>query len=121
MDLGERADGWRFLIRERDAKFVPAFDAAFASHGAEVLKIPPRAPVANSFAERWVGTVRRECLDRLLIFGERHLRAVLGAYVGHYNSHRPHRSLAQRSPIPRPAPSISTDGEVRRHRVPSAG
>ena len=97
-DLGERADGFRFLIRDRDAKFTAAFDAVFTGAGIRVLRSPVRAPRANAFAERWIGTLRRECLDRILIVGERHLRAVLTDFVDHYNSHRPHRSLGQRPP-----------------------
>jgi putative transposase len=97
-DLAERAEPFRFLIRDRDAKFTVAFDAVFGSLGIEVIKTPVRAPRANAYAERWIGTLRRECLDRLLIVNQRHLRFVLEQYVEHYNSHRPHRSLSQRSP-----------------------
>ena len=88
----------RFLIRDRDTKFVAAFDTVFASEHIESLRTPVRAPVANAYAERWVGTVRRECLDQILILGPGHLRRVLDAYVTHYNQHRPHRSLDQRPP-----------------------
>ncbi|MFC6087618.1 integrase core domain-containing protein, partial [Sphaerisporangium aureirubrum] len=98
------ADGWigpvKFLIRDRDSKFVAGFDAVFASIGVRTVRTPPGAPVANCYAERWVGTVRRECTDRMLIIGERRLRIVLARYVQHYNRHRPHRSLLQRPPDP---------------------
>jgi putative transposase len=93
MDLGERADRFRFLIRDRDAKFTTAFDAVFAAAGIEVVRIPPRAPKANAFAERWVRTVRTECLDWLLIWNRQHLDKVLTVYVKHYNSARPHRGI----------------------------
>ena len=97
--VGERADGFRFLVRDRDTKFTVSFDAVFAAPGISALRSPPRAPKANAYAERWVSTIRRECLDRILIFGERQLRHVLTEYEHHYNTHRPHRALEQLPPI----------------------
>jgi Integrase core domain len=86
------------LIRDRDSKFTAAFDAVFAGADIRIIRIPIRAPRANAIAERFIGTLRRECLDHLLITGERHLAAVLREYVQHYDTHRPHRSLGQRPP-----------------------
>ena len=91
-DLEEAGRSFRLLIRDRDAKYTGAFDAVLADAGTEVIKTPPQAPRANSYAERWVGTARRECTDRLLITGRRHLAVALGEYVEHYNRHRPHQS-----------------------------
>jgi putative transposase len=99
MAMGERADCFRFLVRDRDSKFTASFDAVFAETGIEVLRSPPRAPKANAYAERWVSTIRRECTDRMLIFNERQLGHVLSEYERHYNRHRPHRALDQLSPI----------------------
>ena len=98
MDLGERAARFRFLIRDRAGQFTEAFDAALSGAGIEVIKIPPRSPTANAYAERWVRTARAEVTDRILIAGPRHLCAVLDEYVGHYNRHRPHRARDLRPP-----------------------
>jgi len=100
-ELAQRKQPVKFLIRDRDAKFTGSFDEVFRSEGIPIIRIPVRAPRANAFAERFVGTVRRECLDRMLIFGRRHLNAVVHEYVEHYNGHRPHRSLGQLPPQPK--------------------
>jgi putative transposase len=103
MDLGERPTRFRFLIHDRDSKFAAAFDQVLAGNGAQVIKTPVRSPQANSLAERYVGTLQRECLDYLLIFGEEHLRRVLAEYAQHYNEHRPHQSREQRPHCTSPA------------------
>ena len=94
---------FQFLIRDRDSKFTDAFDAIFASEGIQIVKSPVQAPRANAICERWIGTLRRECTDHLLIYHERHLRKVLTDYLAHYNQHRPHRTLHRRPPQPSPA------------------
>jgi transposase InsO family protein len=99
MQVGMDVAEFRFLVRDRDTKFTAAFDAVFAAEGTEVLPTPVRAPQANAYAERWVGTVRREVLDRMLIFGRRQLMSVLAKYADHYNVHRPHRALGQAPPL----------------------
>jgi putative transposase len=104
--LGERGRHARFLLRDRDAKFSRSFDDVFRSEGAEVLLAPVRAPRANAYAERWVRTVRAECLDWLLIVGRGHLEQVLRVYVQHYNGHRPHRALGLEPPDPHGRPTI---------------
>ena len=100
MDLGERVAQLRFLVRDRAGQFAASFDAVMADAGIAVVKIPPRCPRANCFAERLVLTLRTEVTDRMLIFGERHLRQVLAVYAAHYNAQRPHRALRLRPPRP---------------------
>jgi transposase InsO family protein len=111
-DQGRRV---RFLIRDRDTKFCRGFDDVFRSEGANVLVTPVQAPNANAYAERWVRTVRTECLDWLLIVGRGHLEQVLRIYVRHDNEHRPHRALGLESPSPSARPTLIS--EARRARV----
>jgi putative transposase len=104
MNLGDHAGGWKFLIRDRDSKFTASFDAVLTAAGVRIIKTPIRAPRANAIAERWISSARRECLDRMLITSERHLRLVLSEYAEHYNVHRPHRTLCQSAPAGRERP-----------------
>jgi transposase InsO family protein len=108
MDMGEQADRSQLLIRDRDAKFTAAFDHVFTADGIRVIRTPVRAPKANAHAERWVRTVRTECLDWLLIRNRGHLQRVLAVYVEHYNSGRPHRSLGLQTPLPAHRPPAGT-------------
>jgi transposase InsO family protein len=115
MDLGDRAAGFRFLVRDRAGQFTASFDAVLASAGLAAVKIPPRSPRANAYAERFVLTARTEMTDRMLIFGERHLRTVLAGYEAHYNGRRPHRSRELRPPRPdHPVADLSHERIKRR-------
>ena len=107
MDLDDRRQRPRFLVHDRDAKLGPAFDAIFHNQGIKTIRTPIRAPNANAHIERWVGSVRRECLDRVLIFNRRQLERVLRVYVRHYNEQRPHRALDLQAPDPGEALSTS--------------
>jgi putative transposase len=119
MALDDRAGRFRSLVRDRDTKSTAAFDAVFAAEGRKVLTTPVRAPRANAYAERWVGTVRREVLDRMLILGCRQLRSVLAEYADHYNGHRPHRALGQAPPLGsgEPPAFVPAGRVVRRDRL----
>jgi putative transposase len=117
MDLADRIGQSRFLIGDRDAKFAGAFDAVFACVGVRGVRTPPRASRANCYAERRVRTVRSECTDRMLTYGEAHLRAVLRACAGHYNAHRPNRSRQQRPPDHDESIVIPLDVPVQRREV----
>jgi putative transposase len=117
MDLAERADRFRFMVRDRDTKFTIAFDAVLTTAGIDVVKTPPRSPQANAYAERWVATVRAECLDWILVRNPTHLHRVLTVYVEHYNRGRPHRSLDLKVPIPSGLPQPVADGLVQRADV----
>lgn len=119
MDLGERTERFRFLVRDRAGQFTTSLDAVLADAGIEVVKIPPRCPRANCFAERFVLTVRTELTDRMLIFGERHLRRVLAEYAQHYNTRRPHRALHLRPP--HPEQTVPDLGHQRIRRRPILG
>ena len=115
MDLGDRAGDFQFLVRDRAGHFTSSFDAVLASTGITAVKIPPRSPRSNAYAERFVLTARTEITDRMLIFGERHLRSVLTGYVQHYNGQRPHRSRQLHPPRPDyPAADLSRHRTKRR-------
>ncbi len=103
-----------YLIHDRDTKFSSAFDTVFQTEGIERVRTPFRAPEANAFAERWVRSVREECLDHLLILNQRHLKRVLTKYVDYYNHARPHHGLAQNIPI---APEFSQQGSIHCRKV----
>ena len=119
LDLNERSGDFRFLIRDRSSNFTASFDAVFQAAGATILQTAVQAPRMNATCERLVGTLRRELLDRMLILGEAHLRAVLTEYQEHYNTTRPHQAISQHTPCsqdhtPRPtapasAPSASAE------------
>ena len=112
LDFSEQ--GVRFLIRDRDSKYSGPFDEIFRSEGIRIVKTPVRAPKANAIAERFVRTVRSECLDWLLILNRRHLESVLRVYVDHYNRERPHRALELRPPDPDTPQAGSHVGEIHR-------
>jgi transposase InsO family protein len=112
--VSEVLQGVRFVIRDRDSKFSGPFDEVFRTEDAQVIKTPVRAPKANAFAERWVRTARRECLDHLLILGRRHLERVLREFVSHYNAERPHRGLRLAPPSPPISSSPVSSSAVRR-------
>jgi len=117
MDLADQANTVKFLIRDRDTKYTASFDAVFTAEGTRIIKSPVRAPRANAICERVIGTLRRECLDRMLILGRRHLETVLAEYIEHYNSHRPHRSLGQAAPSALDStPEHDTDPDLVRLR-----
>ena len=104
---GDQLGGSRALVRDRGSQFIDAFDEIFRTEGLKILKTPVRTPVANAFAERWIGSIRRELLDRTIIWNQQHLERLVVEYIDHYNSHRPHRSLGQQPPkasgVPPPA------------------
>ena len=115
MDLGDRAGDFRYLVRDRAGQFTEAFDAVLAGAGIEAVKIPPRSPRANAYAERFVLTASTEVTDRMLIFGQRHLRTILAQYEAHYNGRRPHRSRQFRPPRPdHPVADLSRERIKRR-------
>jgi len=116
--IDERLANVRYLIHDRDAKFAGPFDEILRSEGVTIVKTPVRSPRANAVAERWVRSVRNECLDHVLVFGRGHLEQVLREYVAHYNSKRPHRSLALAAPAGAAPPRASPPaGETRRRDV----
>ena len=121
MDLGDRAAAFRFLVRDRAGQFTDSFDAVLAAASIQAVKIPPRSPRANAYAERWVRTARVEVTDRVLIAGPRHLRVVLEEYVAHYNCHRPHRARNLRPPdSPDAVTAVISEmrrAEIRRRKV----
>ena len=108
MLLADRKQSFRFLLHDRDSKFSAGFNEVFRSEGMKIVQTPIRAPNANAYAERWVGTLRRECLDRTLIVNRRQLEQVLRVYTAHYNRRMPHRSLSLQPPDQTPAVPVRT-------------
>jgi transposase InsO family protein len=117
LSMTGRLENRNVLVRDRDAKFSGPFDEVFRTEGIVVVRTPVRTPKANAVAERWVGTVRRECLDHVLIFGRRHPRQVLDAYVEHYNRARPHRALELVPPDHRSGHKTSSESAIRRRDI----
>jgi putative transposase len=118
MHLADRGQSFRYLLRDRDSKFGGGFDEIFRSEGVTTIRTPIRAPNANAYAERWVGTLQRECLDRILIINRRQLDHVLRLYANHYNRHRPHQSLSLRPPDePASAPGSVRIKHIRKHQL----
>jgi putative transposase len=117
MGLTDRIGSFRFLIRDRDAKFTAAFDNVLASEDVRVVTSPPRAPRANCHAGTLGADRTAECTDRMLIYSEAHLRAVVRTYAGHYNGHRPHQSRSQRPPDQDKPPVVPLDAPVQRRKV----
>jgi putative transposase len=116
-DLGDRTSSFTCLVRDRAGQFTTSFDAVLADAEINVLKIPPRCPQANGYAERFVRTVRAELTDRMLIFGRRHLTTVLSEYVDHYNTQRPHRGQQLHPPRPQPVPDEPEVAAIHRHPI----
>jgi putative transposase len=114
-ELEEREPPMKYLIRDHDTKFTHSFDTVFEASGIEIVDIPYQAPNANAVADRWVRSAREECLDRLIILNERHLRRALKEYVVYYNTRRPHKGLAQDSPLGLEA--VSFQGPIRCRKV----
>jgi len=117
MDLGDRVTAFRFLVRDRAGQFTDTLDAVLADAGIEVVKIPPRSPRANCYAERFVLTARTELTDQMLIFGQRHLQAILKQYAAHYNGRRPHRSRQLHPPRPDHPPADLSQERIQRRPV----
>ena len=109
----DRLAGARALVRDRGSQFIDTFDEIFRTEGLKILKTPVRTPVANTFAERWIGSMRRELLDRTIIWNQRHLERLTIDYIDHYNTHRPHRSLGQRPPLGTEAPTPADQRHLR--------
>jgi transposase InsO family protein len=114
LDLGDRVGDFRFLIRDRDGKFTRLFDEVFKAEGIRVVLTAPQAPRMNAIMERWVGSARREILDRILVMDERHLRTVLAECETYFNEHRPHRALSQASPLRALPDPVDADIKVTR-------
>ncbi|MCE7000794.1 integrase core domain-containing protein [Saccharothrix sp. S26] len=117
MDLDDRADSFRFPIRDRAGQFTTSLDAVLTTTGIQIVKIPPRCPRANTQAERFIGTVRREVTDRLPIINEHHLRTVPDRYASHYNHHRPHQALQLAPPRPDRPPVEPSYTSIHRRPV----
>jgi putative transposase len=114
-ELEDRDPPMKYLIRDHDTKFTQSYDTVFEASGIEIVNIPYQAPNANAVAERWVRSVREECLDHLIILNERHLRRVMNEYVAYFNERRPHQGLEQDSPLG--FEPVSNQGTIRRRKV----